>query len=298
MDEISKAPETSRTQHSLPKNSCDCHSHIFGPLADFPLIHPPVYPLPEAPYETHVSFTNDLGVERSILVQPATYGENPTAILNAISRSNKAVRGIAVASSSVSDETLFAWKQAGIEGLRFTQMKTPAGSPYTGSVPFEDLEEFGPRLARIGLHAELWGEMQDLIVWIPRLASLDIPLVLNHLGMPRVTEGINHQVFDKFIQLASTYNVWIKLSLCRVGSARENYEDARPFHDAYIDAIPDRLLWGSDWPYIRKDPAPDAGKMLDIFCDWARDDSHISAILAQNPERLYNFDKKVTHEQL
>ena len=140
--------------------------------------------------------------------------------------------------------------------------------------------------------------MQDLVEWIPRLASLDVPLVLNHLGMPRVTEGINHGVFNKFIQLASTHNVWIKLSLCRVGTAQENYEDARPFHDAYIEKLPDRLLWGSDWPYIRKEPAPDAGKMLDIFCDWTGDDHLISAILAENPARLYDFDKKVTHEQL
>ena len=296
MDETSIAPETSRSQYALPKHSCDCHSHIFGPLDNFPLIHPPVYPLPEAPYETHVRFTRGLGVDRSILVQPAPYGENPAAILNAISRSDNAVRGIAVASSSISDEKLFAWKRAGIEGLRFTQMKTPAGSPYIGSVPFEDLEKFGPRLARLGLHAELWGGMQDLVNWIPRLESLNIPLVLNHLGMPSVAEGTNHRVFKKFMKLASTNNVWIKLSLCRVGSAKENYENARPFHDAYINAIPDRLLWGSDWPYIRKEPAPDAGKLLDVFCDWTRDDHLISTILAQNPATLYNFDKKVTHE--
>ena len=81
----------------------------------------------------------------------------------------------------------------------------------------------------------------------------------------------------------------MKLTLCRVAKDAPAYADARPFHDAAIAANPDRLVWGSDWPYVRLQPAPDAGAMLDRFAEWTGDAMLARRILVDNPQALYGF---------
>jgi 2-pyrone-4,6-dicarboxylate lactonase len=78
--------------------------------------------------------------------------------------------------------------------------------------------------------------------------------------------------------------------VCRVSRAKPDYPDARPLHDALVAANPDRLLWGSDWPYVRMgDPTPDAGRLLDLFQAWVGDAELARRILVDNPAALYGF---------
>lgn len=283
------APSTTRSKYNLPRDACDCHTHIFGPLNVFPLQHQPVYEVPDTPLNEHDTYRDCLGVDRAVLIQPAPYGVDPSAILAAIARHSDALRGIAVASADVSDEKLAEWKRGGIAGLRFTQMKTPTGKPYTGSVSFEEMAAFGSRLNNAGLHAQLWGAMPDLVDWIPRLSEQGVPLVIDHLGVPDLGYSISDPTVRMFLKLLEQHDVWVKLSLCRVGDLEQNFEQAKPIHDALIKTIPNKLLWGSDWPFIRKHPAPDAGKLLDYFAEWVGDVDLVNAILTENPAHIYNF---------
>jgi predicted TIM-barrel fold metal-dependent hydrolase len=84
--------------------------------------------------------------------------------------------------------------------------------------------------------------------------------------------------------------IWAKLTVCRASRAKPDYPDARPLHDALVAANPDRLLWGSDWPYVRMgDLMPDAGRLLDLFQAWVGDAGLARRILVDKPAALYGF---------
>jgi predicted TIM-barrel fold metal-dependent hydrolase len=64
----------------------------------------------------------------------------------------------------------------------------------------------------------------------------------------------------------------------------------RPFADALIEAAPDRLVWGSDWPHVMvKKRMPNDGELMDLLGDWAADDTLRRRVLFNNPARLYGF---------
>jgi 2-pyrone-4,6-dicarboxylate lactonase len=82
----------------------------------------------------------------------------------------------------------------------------------------------------------------------------------------------------------------MKLSVCRNSRAFPDYPDVRPFHDALIAANPDRLLWGSDWPFVRMgDLTPDVTHLLSLLYEWVEDDTLRRRILVDNPAGLFEF---------
>ncbi len=111
------------------------------------------------------------------------------------------------------------------------------------------------------------------------------------MGKPGVSAGAHGQAFSALCGLLGEGWLWVKLSVCRVISGDPRYIAARPFHDRLVAANPERLLWGSDWPYVRMDPAPDAGHLLDIFDEWIGGDAELRRmILSDNPARVFRFD--------
>ncbi|RVD47512.1 2-pyrone-4,6-dicarboxylate hydrolase, partial [Mesorhizobium sp. M2D.F.Ca.ET.140.01.1.1] len=71
-----------------------------------------------------------------------------------------------------------------------------------------------------------------------------------------------------------------------------DYDDLRPFHDRLVEANPQQVVWGSDWPFVRMgDQAPDVGALLDTFQRWVDDPALRQAILVDNPARIYRFEE-------
>jgi predicted TIM-barrel fold metal-dependent hydrolase len=54
-----------------------------------------------------------------------------------------------------------------------------------------------------------------------------------------------------------------------------------------LQANPERLVWGSDWPHLRVTPAPDAAQLLALLREWAGSAALADQVLRSNPERLY-----------
>ena len=283
------APPSSPPRRPLPPGAVDVHSHVFGPFDRFPPLQPSVYPLPDASPGAHAQFRATLGTTHGILTQPAPYGEHPSAMPTATADAEGALRGVAVADASISDHELARWAAAGIVGLRFVEMRAPGGERYPGSLGFEVLEALAPRMAEHGLHAQLWAGIDQYAAALPRLTQLGVPLVLDHLASPITARGAGDPAFRAVVDRLGDADLWIKLTLCRCFDAGPDYAAARPFHDTLVVKDPSRLLWGSDWPYVRLDPAPDAGAMLDLFDDWTDDEAVRDTILVHNPARLYGF---------
>ena len=275
----------------LPPGACDTHAHVFGPYDRFPLAHPSSYAPPLAPSSLHLAMLDILGAARGVLVQPAPYGHNAAPMLDAIAASGGRLRGIGVADSSATREHLQQLYDGGIRGLRFVEVRDPQGQPYLGSVGVDQLLAMAPLMKSIGLHAQLWAPLDDYEQLLPPLLATGVPVVLDHMACLKTERGVDDPAFQTVLKALQDGAVWIKLSVCRVSKQAPACLDLKPFHDALVAANPQRLLWGSDWPFVRMgEQSPDAGQLLDLFHDWVPDAATRHAILVDNPAALYGFD--------
>ena len=115
---------------ALPRGACDCHCHVFGPAARFPYAEPRSYTPDDAPLESYLALLDRLGCERGVLVQPSAYGRDNRAMLDALAREPKRLRGVAVGGAELTRATLEQWHAAGVRGLRANEFRRD-GSPIT-----------------------------------------------------------------------------------------------------------------------------------------------------------------------
>lgn len=273
---------------SPPAWSCDAHTHVFD--VRFPASLPSAYALPEAPFAAHRANLEANGLARGVLIQPAPYGQDTAAMIDALHASQGRLRGVACAKPDIADDSLAAMHDAGVRALRFVEARTPTGDRYPGSVEANALTDLASRMTAIGWHAELWSPLQDVLGLWPQLERLGLPVVLDHMGGFDVTRGVDDPSFQRLLALVREGAVWIKLTLCRRAPFGSDFAELRPFHDALVAANPGRMLWGSDWPFVRMgENAPTTARVLDLFLKWVDDPQLRQRILADNPAVRYHF---------
>jgi 2-pyrone-4,6-dicarboxylate lactonase len=284
----------SRPAYRMPAGACDTHAHVFGPYERFPFSEPLRYPPPLAPLPVYLEMLAGIGAHRGVLIQPAPYGGDPSALLEALRHEKGRLRGIASATAAITDERLAEMHEAGVRGLRFVEMADPSGAGrYKGCVGVEELVRLAPRVKALGWHAQLWAKSEQLAKIVPELAPIDIDLAIDHMGWLEVGRGVKDRSFQTLVALLREGRIWMKLSACRNSRAFPDYEDLRPFHDAFVEANPDRLLWGTDWPFVRMgDLTPDPGHLVDLFHAWIDDEALRRRILVDNPARLFGFEDR------
>ncbi len=275
----------------LPAGACDTHTHVFGPIERFPFTAPSNYAFPLAAPEVHRTMLDIVGLRRGVLIQPAPYGTDPSAMLNALREGGGRLRGVAVATGDIADAELARWHEAGVRGLRFLEMKDPiSGGRYKGGIGLEEYTRLAPRMRELGWLPHIWARCDDLAALLPEALKLGLPFVVDHVAGIDVSKGTDDPAFRKIVSLVRDGAIWVKLQLCR-NSTRPGYEDQRPFHDVLVEANPDRLIWASDWPFVRMyERSPDVGQLVDIFDAWVGDDRVREKVFAANPAALYGFD--------
>lgn len=274
-----------------PPGACDTHAHIFGPYDRFPLPPGATYRPPATPLTSYLHLLDRLRLTRGVLVHASAYGLDCSLLLEALQTERARLRGVAVASASISDAALQQMREVGVCGLRFSRFSDPVQQArFKNSVGFEELEKLAPRMRELGLHAQLWADCTAFVEAAPWLLKLGIPIVLDHMGYFDVARGPSDRDFARLLAELAGGEVWAKLSPHRNSKRLPACEDVRPFHDALLRANPKRLLWGSDWPYLNMgETTPDAGLQLDQFADWTGDAGLAEQILVRNPEALYGF---------
>jgi len=281
-----------RPRVPIPAGACDAHAHVFGDPAVFPLVSPVAYPVPDAPAELHYAVARRLGLDRGVLVQPAVYGEDHRAMIDAMALFPGRLRGVGLGGAETGDDALDRLHAAGVRALRFVEMRVPGtGRRFPGSVPVDALATLHPKLADRGWHAEIWAPPEACAAIARNHASDAVPLVFDHLAGAGVDDDPNDDAYRRLRATLERGRIWIKLSICRIGPRRADYPRARRFHTALAAANPERLVWGSDFPFLRKGAeAPDGGWLLDRCREWLGTDALFHRILVTNPAKLYSFE--------
>jgi predicted TIM-barrel fold metal-dependent hydrolase len=58
---------------------------------------------------------------------------------------------------------------------------------------------------------------------------------------------------------------------------------------ALIEAAPDRLIWGSDFPHLSFADRVSSVELFNLLGRWAPDNETRRKILVSNPQRLFGF---------
>ena len=274
----------------LPAGAWDSHAHVFGPFDQFPLAADCRYQPPLAPWQDHRAMLDAAGFSRAVLVHASANGFDNSTTLAAVQHHAGKVLAVAVVPEDVSDAELQRLHAAGVRGLRFTENGEQLGAPKSsGMLGLDALQRFAPRLRELGWHAQIWAKCRYLAESRPWLEQCGVPLVIDHMGAFDVTQGVEHPSFQSLLGLLESGSTWVKLVPIRVTQRRWlDAGDVRSFHDALLEKAPDRMLWGSDWPYIAmgKD-LPDVGRQIDLFDRWTADAALRQKVFVTNPQQLY-----------
>jgi 2-pyrone-4,6-dicarboxylate lactonase len=274
----------------LPPYAWDTHAHVFGPFDRFPLAEDCRYQPPLATSDAHIFMLDAAGFTHGVLVHASANGFDNSAVLEAVQKNPSRLHAVAVVPEDVSDGELLRLHDAGVRGLRFTENGAHVGAPSTsGTLGLAALRRLAPRLQELGWYAQIWAKCQFLVESQSWLANFTVPLVIDHMGGFDVTRGVKDQTFQSFLTLLDSGSIWVKLVPVRVSKLRWNdCEDVRSFHDALLEKAPNRMLWGSDWPYIAMDKdLPDVGRQIDLFDAWTSDAQIRKKVFVDNPLALY-----------
>ncbi len=116
-----------------------------------------------------------LGIERTVVVQPSTYGKDNRCTLEAVATIGPNARCIVVVDESVTDAELDRLTKLGARGIRFFMLP---GAP----LPWEVLETMSARVAPFGWHVQLQLDGRDLPAREAMLKRLTSTLVVDHVG--------------------------------------------------------------------------------------------------------------------
>jgi predicted TIM-barrel fold metal-dependent hydrolase len=283
-------PNPVKPRYAPPPGACDAHCHVFGPADRFPYAPNRSYTPPDAPKEKLAALHRHLELSRAVLVQASCHGTDNRAVLDAIASSNGAWRGVAMVGKDVTERELDALHAGGVRGARFNFVAHLGGAPDLKAV-----DSVLARIAPLGWHVVLHLDAGDILTYRDFLSRLRIPFVIDHMGRIEARHGRDQQPFKLLLELMQNELAWVKVSGCdRISSAGKPYHDAIPFARILIEAAPDRVLWGTDFPHPNVRVMPNDGELVDLFAALCSDETLRRKVLVDNPTRLYWADAGVT----
>ena len=72
-------------------------------------------------------------------------------------------------------------------------------------------------------------------------------------------------------------------------SQQSGFTDAAPMARALIEAAPDRLIWGSDYPHLSFADKVTSEQLFELLKQWCEDRATLEKILVDNPAKLFGF---------
>jgi 2-pyrone-4,6-dicarboxylate lactonase len=281
-------PKTRTPEYKAPPGACDAHCHVFGPGDKFPYAKSRRYTPPDSPKEKLRELHDRLGMERAVIVHASCHGTDNRVTLDAIATSGGRYLGVCNADESFTEAHFDALHAGGMRGVRFNFVKHLGGPPN-----LDRMRRIIDKVVHLPWHVELHFDARDLLEYEQVLDDIPLPVVLDHMGRTPVADGIDQPPFQALLRkLSESAKLWVKVSGCeRISAAGPPFVDAVPFAKACIDAAPNRVIWGTDWPHPNVKVMPNDGDLVDLIPQMAPDPEMQQTLLVDNPARLFGFQK-------
>jgi 2-pyrone-4,6-dicarboxylate lactonase len=283
--------EPTAPANALPAGACDCHAHVLGPFARYPLAASRPYDPPEAPLAQLEQMMSTMGVERVVIAHVSAHGMDLSVTLDAMAALGDRARGIAMLTTDADTALLRKLDAAGMRGVRLSMA-------YGGDTPLDEnnLRIWADKLAEFGWHIAMWPMDLAQLKLLERLSGkLAVPLVLDHLASHGwFNDGQERPEGLAVLRgLLDSGHAWLKLSgMYRAGAGSSPWQQLVPAMSEIAKQYTHRMLWASDWPFVGlydMHQRPASGQLLDWLWKLGLDDAQRKQILVDNPQTVYRF---------
>lgn len=270
-------------------------------MAATELVGHAVYRPPSVSVEDHTRHLATMGYEHGVLVQPSAYGTNDHRCLLASLRARpNQLRAVAAIQPGTSAEIIETMHAAGVRATRLQD-------GYAGGVPVEALSEVVEMVRPWGWHVEIWTDVRRHDTWLgDAIRRSPVPVMIDHLGYIPSDIPLDTPALKLIVELLRDGEVWVALSgLDRLLPADVGTDPTAPGFDAawarheeaiteraqaFVQACPTQLIWGTDWPHVGLQlPHPDGPTVRERLNRWVPDPRVRQQILVDNPVRCYDF---------
>jgi predicted TIM-barrel fold metal-dependent hydrolase len=272
-----------------PANACDCHHHIYDPR--FPFSQPGARMVSDSLVGDYRLLQQRIGTTRSIVVTPAPFpasvADNQVTI-DALAQFGANSRGVAIISPTTTDAELKGLASRGFCGIRFSLAQVANIGP-----ALEAVAPLSKRVHALGWHVQFNMTADQIVAAGDVWSRVPSTIVFDHMGHMPQPMGIDHPAFAMIRRLIDQGRTWVKLSVTYDSSTigSPTYADVNKVGRAYVQAAPERLVWGSNWPHPNEMNKPDDARLFDLLTEWAPAEATRHRILVENPETLYGFRK-------
>jgi predicted TIM-barrel fold metal-dependent hydrolase len=255
----------------------DSHVHIF--TQDMPLVanprHAPTYSFT---VEQLLATMDAHGVVFAVIAAASPWGDYNDYTIAAC-RAHKRLRGTAILPPTVERYTLEAMARDGVVGVRLPFISMPA----LPDLSTFEYRRFLRRLADLDWHVHLHVEGEKLPGLIDAIEKAGVKLVIDHLGRPEPSTGVNSEGFKALLRAIERGRTWVKMSGgYRLGPAALDYG-----RTLVRVCGPDRLMWASDCPFVGHEADVRYQQTIDWLVDCVPDADARRKIFGETALKFY-----------
>jgi predicted TIM-barrel fold metal-dependent hydrolase len=253
----------------------DCHAHVFGP--DLPVV-PGAWTVPDYAFtpEALLAQMDAFGVKKATLSGLSITGSNNNYLLEALKAHPDRLRGTAIIDPPGDLQAMKQMAQSGICGIRLQLARAP-GLPDLSSPDWRTLLQ---HVRALGWHVQLAIEGDRLALMLAQLLAAEVKVVIDHFGHPDPAGPLNCPGLAAVLAAVDSGRVWVKLSggfrLAGTASWQDPEADLWGVADTVAPVLlervgTDRLLWGSDAPFVGYEKRLSYSEVLESYHRWVPD---------------------------
>jgi len=155
------------------------------------------------------------------------------------------------------------------------------------------IEPLSKRVNGLGWHVQIAMDAEQIVAVESLWNRIPSVIIFDHMGFIPQPIGLKHPAFALIRRLIDKGRTWVKLSVIPANTkdGPPTYADVDRVGQAYVEAAPERMVWGSNWPHPNEAKTPDDAILFDLLAQWAPAEVARHRILVENPEALYGFVK-------
>lgn len=257
----------------------DTHAHAY--TLDMPLNgtawHQPSH---DATIEQYLSVLDEHGVRFAVLAAASIYGDYNDYAIRAC-RAHPRLRTTIIAHPGMDLYMLERMHEDGVIGIRL-QWRNVQDRPDLTSPAYRRLLK---RVADLDWHVHVHDDSHRLPETLAQLEHAGVKLVIDHFGRPDEAHGLDAPGFQSVLRSVERGKTWVKLS---AGYRLPTEALANACAAELLkSAGPERLVWGSDWPFAAFEDKVTYAQTIAAFERWVPDAAARRRIGGETPLQLY-----------
>ena len=256
----------------------DSHAHVW--TADMPLSATAWHKPPAAAtIEQYIATLDRHGVKYAVLAAASLFDDYNEYSIEA-TRRHKRLRTTAIVKPTIDPYVMRMMKDDGVVGVRF-QWRNVKDIP---DITTPEYGKYFRRVRDLDWHVHINQTADKLAAPIATLQAAGVKLVIDHFGHPQ-KGGVACEGFQAVMRAIDKGRTWVKLS---AGYRLESPQVAQDCARALLaHAGPERLLWGSDWPFAAFEDKMRYEYAIASFKEWIPDPAVRHIISGETALRLY-----------